>query len=241
MALRPNRFLQKNAHPAANGSSSEWNQKRRVFRPWMGGLGVLLLVGVLLLRTKPQPGSESGETAEGIEQTDPAAASNAPRTFDGANSENSAPSSDFSEDLVEPALPTLESVRKEVQANPHETPASLRAFARALSPWMGAALAKDASAESIERTVSFLSRCAGGGEEGAATVGSVRLVCLLNLRRIREARAESHPAIAARVDSILRAAPAELIERLEQAGKLAEQEFPGAPAHVDGEEPPRSH
>jgi hypothetical protein len=169
---------------------------------------------------------------EGAEET-PGDASSVEPTAETASSDVAAPSP---ETLPELAYPTIETLRREATENPHDTPPSLRTFAHGLVPWMRAALAEDSTAETVARTVDALARCAEPPRGTPDVVRPVRMLCLMNLQRLRKAKADRYPEAAARIDSVIRTAPPELIKRLQIAEKLGDSSVAPEASHHEGSE-----
>ncbi len=100
-----------------------------------------------------------------------------------AASVDSAPSLQF---------PTLEQVRREVEANPHATPPSLIEFAKAMAPRMEEAL-QSQDPRVVKRMVFALKGCALSDSNQA--VPQVQALCVTNLKRLAEAKSHTLPGI----------------------------------------------
>ena len=131
---------------------------------------------------EPNPGSPSSVPTESPSPSLNEAGSEAASAAS-VDSVDSAPSLQF---------PTLEQVRREVEANPHATPPSLIEFAKAMAPRMEEAL-QSQDPRVVKRMVFALKGCALSDSNQA--VPQVQALCVTNLKRLAEAKGNTFPGI----------------------------------------------
>jgi hypothetical protein len=104
------------------------------------------------------------------------------------------------------AIPSLDTLRKEREKDPHHVPPSLQKMAEAMTPRMEAALKSEREAEVL---LGELDRCVRDHQ-----ADSVRAYCLSNARRLSAA----HPSLAPKVESMNQAVPDRVRQTLDSLG-----------------------
>ena len=157
---------------------------------------LLIVVAAVFIFGRPRP------TAKTLEPEPMLSPEGVPVPFPSPSvSPKVAPSKSADLPLVE-TMPSVESMRSEVEANPHRTPPSLLAFAAQLAPRFDEALKSPVAAEKF---FGELKDCVQALP--STNTRSVRALCLMNVRRI----GEKLPAFHARVNEFLEKADPEIV------------------------------